>query len=80
MESTSGCHNLDTTLQRLQLFEGVGRRLRRRRTRDYRLGWRLTPAASGDTGFELSLDAPRRQTKGDNEAEHGVMLRNRIRW
>ena len=27
------------------------------RLRDYRFAWRLTPAASGDTGFEVSLDA-----------------------
>ena len=47
--------------------------------RDYRLGWRLTPAASGDTGFEVSLDAMRRETGGD-DAEHGVMVRSRIRW
>ena len=31
--------------------------------RDYRLGWRLTPAASGDTGFEVSLDAMRRERR-----------------
>ena len=77
MESTSGRRNLDASLPRLQLFEGVGRG--RRRTPDYRLGWRLTPAASGATGFELSLDATRRETGGDNEAEHAVMLRSRIR-
>ena len=48
--------------------------------RDYRLGWRLTPAAaSGATGFELSLDATRREAGGD-DAEHGVMVRSRIRW
>ena len=47
--------------------------------RDYRLGWRLVPAASGDTGFEVSLDAMRRET-GDDDAEHGVMLRSRMRW
>ena len=47
--------------------------------RDYRLGWRLTPAASGDTGFEVSLDATRRETAND-DAEHGVMLRGLMRW
>ena len=47
--------------------------------RDYRLGWRLTPAASGDTGFEVSLDATRREAAND-EAEHGVMLRGLMRW
>ena len=48
--------------------------------RDLRLGWRLTPAAaSGATGFELSVDATRREAGGD-DAEHGVMLRSRLRW
>ena len=48
--------------------------------RDLRLGWRLTPAAaSGATGFELSLDATRREAGGE-DAEHGVMLRSRLRW
>ena len=48
--------------------------------RDYRLGWRLTPAAGGGTGFELSLDAMRRESAGDGDAEHGVMLRARTSW
>ena len=47
--------------------------------RDYRLGWRLTPAASGGTGFEVSLDAMRREAAND-DAEHAVMLRGRMRW
>ena len=47
--------------------------------RDYRLGWRLIPAASGDTGLEVSLDATRREAEGD-DAEHGVMLRGLMRW
>ena len=45
--------------------------------RDWRFGWRLTPAASGDTGFEVSLDAMRREAAND-DAEHGVMLRGRM--
>ena len=48
--------------------------------REVRLGWRLTPAAGGDTGFELSLDAMRRESAGDGDAEHGVMLRARTSW
>ena len=48
--------------------------------RDYRLGWRLAPAAGGDTGFELSLDATRRESAADGDAEHGVMLRARTSW
>ena len=48
--------------------------------RDLRLGWRLTPAsAAGATGFELSVDATRREAGGE-DAEHGVMLRSRMRW
>ena len=47
--------------------------------RDWRLGWRLTPAASGDIGFEVSLDATRREAAND-DAEHGVMVRGAMRW
>ena len=48
--------------------------------RDLRVGWRLTPvAASGDTGFEVSVDATRREAAGD-DTEHGVMLRSLVRW
>ena len=49
--------------------------------REYRMGWRLTSAVRGDPGFEVSLDATRREPANDNgEAEHGVMLRSLIRW
>ena len=49
--------------------------------REVRIGWRLTPAARGDTGFELNLDATRREAAGGNgPPEHGVMLRGTIRW
>ena len=51
--------------------------------RDYRIGWRLTSAVRGDPGFEVSLDATRREPANDNGAgvpEHGVMLRSAIRW
>ena len=44
-----------------------------------RLTWRLTPAAPGGSGFEVSLDATRRESAND-DAEHGVMLRSRMRW
>ena len=47
--------------------------------RDYRLGWRLTSAVPGDPGFEVSLDATRREAANEN-AEHGAMLRAVIRW
>ena len=52
--------------------------------RDYRIGWRLTSAVRGDPGFEINLDATRREPANDNAAgtpvEHGVMLRGTIRW
>ena len=48
--------------------------------REVRLGWRLAPAAGGATGFELSLDATRRESAGDGGAEHGVVLRARTSW
>ena len=48
--------------------------------RDWRIGWRLTSAAANAAGFEVSLDATRREVANDNEAEHGVMLRSLIRW
>ena len=48
--------------------------------RELRMGWRLTPAAGGDTGFALSVDATRRESAADGDTEHGVMLRSRLRW
>ena len=51
--------------------------------RDYRIGWRLTSVVRGDPGFEVTLDATRREPANDNGAapvEHGVMLRAGIRW
>ena len=41
--------------------------------RDYRLGWRLTSARRGDPGFQVDLDATRREA-ADANAEHGLML------
>ena len=49
--------------------------------RDYRIGWRLSSAASGDPGFEVNLDATRREPiDGDEPPEHGVRLRGMVRW
>ena len=48
-------------------------------SRDYRLGWRLTPARKGVAGFELGLDATRREAANAG-AEHGLALRFSIRW
>ena len=47
--------------------------------RDYRLGWRLTSAVPGDPGFEVNLDATRREPANDAEPEHRVMFRSSIR-
>ena len=50
--------------------------------RDYRVGWRLTSA--GASGFEVNLDATRREPANESgaaaPAEHGVMLRGALRW
>ena len=48
-------------------------------SRDYRLGWRLKSARKGAAGFELGLDATRREAPGD-DAEHGLAARLSIRW
>ena len=41
----------------------------------------LTSAVRGDPGFEVNLDATRREAANGNEpAEHGAMLRGTIRW
>ena len=48
-------------------------------SRDYRLGWRLKSARKGTLGFELGLEATRREA-ANADAEHGVMLRGAIRW
>ena len=47
--------------------------------RDYRVGWRLSSARRGDPGFQVDLDATRREA-ADADAEHGLMLRGTIRW
>ena len=86
-EAATASSRLDTELgYGLAMFGGgftgtpnVGFGLSDGGARDYRLGWRLTPAASGGTGFEVSLDAMRRET-GDADAEHGLMLRGAMRW
>ena len=49
-------------------------------TRDWRLGWRLTPAVPGDSAFEVNLGATRREAANDDAPEHGVMLTGGLRW
>ena len=49
-------------------------------SRDYRLGWRLTPAAQRAVPFEVNLDATRRESALTPAADHGVMLRGRVQW
>ena len=49
--------------------------------REMRMGWRLTSAMRGDPGFEIDLDATRREAMGGSEPpEHSAMLRSLIRW
>ena len=48
--------------------------------RDWRLGWRLTPAASDGAGFEVNLDAMRREPANGDEAESALMLKGAIAW
>ncbi len=49
--------------------------------RDYRIGWRLTSAVRGDPGFEVSLDAIRKEADYGNEPpNHGLMLSAAIKW
>ena len=49
--------------------------------RDLRLGWRLTPAARGDSGFEVNLDATRREAAGDDAVpENAIRLELRVRF
>ena len=47
--------------------------------RDYRLGWRLTSAQPGDPGFEIRLEATRREAV-NADTGHGIALRGTIRW
>ena len=51
--------------------------------RDWRIGWCLTPTVPDTAGFEMRLDATRREPANDNHAtpvEHAVLLRFLIRW
>ena len=48
--------------------------------REYRVGWRLTPAARDDSGFEVNLDTTRRESVADGAPEHRMMLRGAVRW
>ena len=49
--------------------------------RDWRIGWRLTSAVAHDPGFEVNLDATRREAAdGAAPPEHGVMLSGAVRW
>ncbi len=48
--------------------------------RIWRLGWRLTPAAPRDPGFEVNLDATRKEYADDMVPERGVLLNGTLRW
>ena len=47
--------------------------------RDWRLGWRLTPAWPDASGFEVNLDVVRNEVDGE-APEHAVMLRGGVRF
>ena len=47
--------------------------------RDWRLGWRLTPAWPDGSGFDVNLDATRSET-GDETPAHAVTLRGALRF
>ena len=46
--------------------------------REFRMGWRLTPAGGG--GFELNLDAARREAANDDAPEHRIGFGVTARW
>ena len=46
--------------------------------RELRMGWRLTPAGGG--GFEVNLDAARREAANDDAPEHRIGLGVTARW
>ena len=49
--------------------------------RDWRVGWRLTSVQPGDSGFEVSIEATRREAgSGNKPPEHGATLRAIHRW
>ena len=48
--------------------------------RDWRVGWRLTSAVPRGPGFEISLDATRKEPANDAAPEHGVSLIGTLRW
>ena len=59
----------------------VGLRMSDGGARNWRIGWRLAPAMRGHPGFEVSLDATRREAGNDNgPVDHGVILNGALRW
>ena len=48
--------------------------------RDYRLGWRLGLTQSGRVGFDLNLEATRREAANDDAPEHAIGIRSSLRW
>ena len=47
---------------------------------DWRVGWRLTSAVLRDPGFEVNLNATRKEPANNAAPEHGVSLRGALRW
>ena len=75
-----GRYGLPMSGGRLTGTPNVGYGLSGGGARDWRLGWRLTPAARGGLGFEMSLDATRGEPAGAGPVEHAVMLTGSVRW
>ena len=48
--------------------------------RDWRVGWRLASAVPRDAGFEVNLDATRKEPAYDAAPEHGVLLNGTLGW
>ena len=48
--------------------------------RDYRLGYKLTLLQRGTMNFEFGLDAQRRESLGQGDADHSLMGRVTARW
>ena len=49
--------------------------------REIRMGWRLTPAGSAASGFQVNLDGVRSEAVGGNEpADHALILRGALSW
>ena len=51
-----------------------------RRTRDWRIGWRLISTVRNDPRFEVNLDTVRREVSTTNDPASALMIRSLIHW